>query len=369
MSFTSKFSGVLLGAGLMYFLDPARGRKRRARVIDAATHARRVEHELVGKAVRDAQHRAQGLAERVRHPHLAEVSDAVVEGRVRAHLGRVTSHPRALQIDVRDGRVIVRGPIYAREADRVVRALRAIAGVREVEDRLDRHDTAESVPALQGEGRIRRGRGATWPPAVQVAAIGTGLALSGYGLVRRGLTGMVVGAAGGALVARGLMNRPLRFGEGVSVHKTVTVRAPIDQVFDLWTRFEEFPHFMEHVREVQVNGDRSRWKVDGAPGTTVSFEVETTRLEPNRLLAWRTLPDQAIRHEGVIKFEEADGATRVHVQMSYHPPAGMVGHAIARILGWDPKKRMDEDFIRMKALLENGRTRAHHHRIDLSKLH
>jgi hypothetical protein len=53
--------GGLLGAGLMYFLDPDRGHGRRNRVREkaygAATHA----SKAVGRAVRHLGNRAQGL--------------------------------------------------------------------------------------------------------------------------------------------------------------------------------------------------------------------------------------------------------------------------------------------------------------------
>jgi uncharacterized membrane protein len=45
----------------------------------------------------------------------------------------------------------------------------------------------------------------------------------------------------------------------------------------------------------------------------------------------------------------------VDVRMSYNPPAGAVGHALARLLGSDPKSAMDEDLARVKTTLETGR--------------
>ena len=45
--------------------------------------------------------------------------------------------------------------------------------------------------------------------------------------------------------------------------------------------------------------------------------------------------------------------------MSYSPPAGVFGHALAWLFGSDPKTEMDEDLVRLKSLLEIGRTRAH----------
>lgn len=374
MKLTSFPGAVLVGAGLMYFLDPLRGRRRRARINEALTHAQRHERELLGKAARDARHRAHGLVERAKHRPSPDAPDVVIDSRVRACLGRAVSHPGALDVVVHDGRVILRGPILSHEADFVVRAVRRVSGVREVVDRMERHDTAGSISALQGEGRSRRRR--VWSPTKQVAATGAGAAMLLYGLVlRRGLVGLMVGGAGGALALRGTLNRPMpellgRRG-GVTVQKTVTVYRPVNEVFDLWSRFDNFPTFMEHVQEVdlEVGGRRSRWTVDGPAGTKIKFEAETTVFEPDRVISWKTVSDQPIDHEGHVRFEEIPEGTRVHVQMTYRPPGGIVGHAIAHTLGWDPKARMDDDMIRMKALLEEGKTRAHQQRVELADLH
>ena len=55
--------------------------------------------------------------------------------------------------------------------------------------------------------------------------------------------------------------------------------------------------------------------------------------------------------------------------MEYCPPAGVLGHAIGRLLGFDPKSRMNDALMRMKALLEKGRTRAHHVPITIRDVH
>jgi uncharacterized membrane protein len=126
---------------------------------------------------------------------------------------------------------------------------------------------------------------------------------------------------------------------------------------------------MEHVQSVIVRGNRSRWRVDGPAGTALEFEAEMTAHEPGRLLAWKTLPGETIEHSGNVRFESAGDGTRLHIEMTYRPPGGRLAHAIAHILGWDPKARMDDDLVRMKALLEDGFTRAHHSRISLSDVH
>jgi hypothetical protein len=74
-------------------------------------------------------------------------------------------------------------------------------------------------------------------------------------------------------------------------------------------------------------------------------------------LAWRSLPGSAVRHNGVVHFEPIhEGSTRVHIEADYYPPAGVIGHALAKLFGSDPKSEMDADLLRMKTFIEKGRT-------------
>ena len=364
MSITRFPSALFLGAALMYFLDPQRGKKRRARVGELASHAQHVERVLFGKAVRDAAHRAHGLAERIKHPLASEVSDGVLQSRVRAALGRACNSPRQIEVGVRDGWVTLRGSVPVNELDAVLACAGKIAGVHGVDDRLEIRPSDR--PPLRRQREL-------WPPALQAGAIGAGGALAAWGIfLKRGLVGAGLGVFGGALLVRGLINRPFAraFRRGdIVVQKTITVHAPIARVFDVWSRLENFPKFMEHVRAVIVDGKRSLWRVDGPGGKVIQFESEITKLEPDRVIEWRTLPDQVVHHTGRVRFEEVAYGTRVQVQLTYQPPAGVLGHAIAHILGFDPKTRMNEDLVRMKTLIEQGHTRAHGELVSLEDLH
>jgi uncharacterized membrane protein len=175
-------------------------------------------------------------------------------------------------------------------------------------------------------------------------------------------------AAGAVALLRALTNLPLNrlvgVGAGrraVSVRKTLTVAAPVAEVFDLWSRPENFPRFMEHVQEVQRLSEwRSRWTVRGPGGVAVHWETELTAFVPNEVIAWRTVAGSAVEHAGIVRFQPAGAAaTRIDVRMSYTPPAGALGHGVAAALGVDPKRAMDADLVRLKSLLEQGRTRAH----------
>ena len=63
-----------------------------------------------------------------------------------------------------------------------------------------------------------------------------------------------------------------------------------------------------------------------------------------------------MRHAGEVRFEpNGDGGTRLGVRLAYVPPAGALGHAVAALLGADPKSEMDADLMRMKTMIETGR--------------
>jgi uncharacterized membrane protein len=369
------------GAALMYLLDPDRGARRRAIVRDKGARAGRRVGMLFSKAARDLGFRTRGaLAEtraRLRHE---EPNDALLTERVRATLGRAVSHPHAVQVDAHDGCVTLRGPVLADERQRAVECVEAVRGVREVACQLEPHAPEERVPALQGErlrdgDRIQRSR-ERWSPATRVAMGAAGAGLLAAGAAKRGRLGLALGAAGAALLVRDVADRPLRrvlgIGAGtcaVDFHKTLHVRAPIDQVYALFTDVEQFPRFMSHVRAVErVGPDRYRWVAEGPARVPVTWEAEVTQREPNRAFAWRSADGAAIKNCGVVRFEEDGAGTRLDIQMSYNPPAGVVGHLLAAIFGADPKHALDEDMVRFQSLLERGKTTAHHHEVRVSDL-
>ena len=49
------------------------------------------------------------------------------------------------------------------------------------------------------------------------------------------------------------------------------------------------------------------------------------------------------------------GGTRVIVTMGYTPPAGALGHAVARLFSSDPKSELNDDLLRLKVFIETGK--------------
>ncbi len=357
-------AGFGLGATLTYFFDPDRGRRRRARARDTITHSGHVANDVIGKTSRDFRNRVTGLVSAVQVLVKGEtVDDEVLVERVRTKLGSVVSHPRAIEVTTSQGRVTLSGLILAREVDPLLECVSNVRGVTGIENRLEVHEQAENVPALQG-GMLRSGETSeflqtSWSPTARLLAGVAGGALALYGLRRRGMTGAALGALGGSLVSRALTNLQLRdlagYGRGINVQKTITIEAPVERVYEIWSHPENFPHFMSRVREVNNLGDgRYRWTVVGPAGISCSWTGAITKQVLNELLEFASEPGSAIEHHGVVHFESMDGDTRVDVKMAYHPPAGAVGHVVAKLFGADPRSEMIADLMRMKSFIETG---------------
>ena len=359
------------GAALAYFFDPVRGARRRSMVRDQIVHLRARADDAVGTTVRDVGNRARGLVAGVRERVTrGDADDAVIEARVRTALGRVVSHPSAIDVHVEFGNVTLSGPVLAAEVDDLLSAVRGVRGVEEVEDQLEVHETRNGVPALQGGvRRTPRNEFAqeNWAPATRLVASLAGTALLAWGGRQRGPAGAALRLAGTVLGVRALTNMPARRLTGIAagrravdIQKAITVQAPVEQVYAFFILWDNWPRWMSHVREVRVTGEvaeqvQTHWVVDGPAGTTVKWDAVTTVLEPNERIAWKTVEGSAIEHAGIIRFTPtADGATTIDIKMSYNPPAGAVGHAVAAILGRDPKHQMDDDLARLKTTIETG---------------
>jgi uncharacterized membrane protein len=127
---------------------------------------------------------------------------------------------------------------------------------------------------------------------------------------------------------------------------------------------------MSHLEEVQRTGEgRSHWVATGPAGSRFEWDAITTESVPNEVLAWRCEAGSTVDNEGIVRFRpNPDGTTQIDVRMSYNPPAGAMGHAVASLFGDDPKRAMDEDLLRLKSLLEDGETTADQGRVRVDEL-
>ena len=357
------------GAGLMYLLDPGRGTYRRHVMRDKALGAVNDGGRglrKTGQYLRDA---SKGVVAETRARFRHEVaSDYKIGARVRSNMGRVVSHPSSVWVRVVDGNVTLTGEVLAGEHAALLAATKATRGVKSVSDQLTVHQSPEGVPSLQGEGRLPGPNTPltrdNWSPLARTVVGLTGGAMGVFGAIRRDWVGAGVGLLGLGLATRGVTNLPasrlLGVGAGhraVDVQKTININAPLGEVFGFFSRYDSFPRFMRNVREVRDHGNGySHWTVAGPAGVTVEWDAELTEFEPHKCIAWASVPGSTVENAGVIRFQETgDGGTRVDIKLSYNPPGGALGHALATLFGSDPKSEMDQDLLRLKTTLETGR--------------
>jgi uncharacterized membrane protein len=253
------------------------------------------------------------------------------------------------------------------------RARAAIDGIEDIAGKAVR-DTANRMRGTlarargaTGRSSRRRGLFAEGLPERRLFEAGAGISFALWGLLRGGFVGLGAFAGGAALLSRAIVARQ----DGIiRVQKTATIRAPVERVFGFWSHFENFPHFMEHVVDVQVDGDRSHWRVVGPMGVAVEWDAEITERIENRKIAWRSVSDGSVDHHGEVHFERlGENLTRISIHMAYNPPGGSLGHALAAFMHGDPKTLMDDDLLRLKSLLETGKTRIHSRRVTSQDVH
>jgi len=146
----------------------------------------------------------------------------------------------------------------------------------------------------------------------------------------------------------------VRRGEGVKVEKRVVVNRPVEEVYRFWRNFENLPRFMDHLESVTVLDEtRSHWVAKAPAGTRVEWDASIHNEIENELIAWRSLEGADVNHAGSVHFTPAgQGQTEVRVVLSYEPPAGKVGAALAKLLGEEPSQQVDDDLRRLKQVLE-----------------
>ena len=340
--------GMAAGALAMYLSDPEQGSRRRARAQDAMRGMTGRAGGAVSSAWRDASSRLsdwQESASRLMGQRSAKpIDNHVLEARVRAKLSRAASNADAIEVHADAGRVTLSGPVVAQERDFILDLVQSIPGVEAVRARLD-------------EG----GREFPTVPVLSVLALAGGAILGYYGLRHRSSvnswlrSGMDWVSSGMHGLELGLFGGLMR-GAPVSVERSIDINAAPEAVFQIWSRYENFPHFMSHVIEVRdLGGERSHWVVRGPAGTDIEWTSMLTRSERPNFLAWESEPGAMVENSGAVWLEPIPGGgTRATVRMNYRPPAGSLGRTAASLMGSDPAGGVEDDLLRMRDFMERG---------------
>jgi hyperosmotically inducible periplasmic protein len=125
------------GAVAMYFMDPAVGRRRRALMRDQGVAAGHDVENFVRTKTRRAVHHLNGTVARTRArlSHGPVDDDQLLE-RIRSRLGHLLEHPRAVEVAVREGNVVLTGRASAADIDHLMETISSMRGVESVDNRL-----------------------------------------------------------------------------------------------------------------------------------------------------------------------------------------------------------------------------------------
>src|SRR5688500_19028954 len=103
------------------------------------------------------------------------------------------------------------------------------------------------------------------------------------------------------------------------IEKTIEVDRPIRTVYNQWTQFEEFPRFMDGVKEVkQLDDTHVHWHAE-LYGKDKEWDAEITEQRPDEKIGWKSVSGDA-PNAGTVRFEPlGPDRTRVRLIMAYDP--------------------------------------------------
>lgn len=131
------------------------------------------------------------------------------------------------------------------------------------------------------------------------------------------------------------------------VEKDLTINAPIDKVYSMWTDFDNFPSFMKHVESVTRTGDNKlHWKAQIGP-VAKEWDAEVQAMIPNRTVTWHST--SGAENAGAVTLSERGHITEMHVVIAYDTNwFETLGAAVTGALS----RSVEEDLERFKRLAE-----------------
>jgi uncharacterized membrane protein len=136
-----------------------------------------------------------------------------------------------------------------------------------------------------------------------------------------------------------------------TIEDSIEVQVPVQQAYNQWTQFEEFPKFMEGIQSVQQLDDTHVQWVAEIRGESRQWTTEITEQQPDEKIAWKTI-DGEVKNDGVVTFEQlGDDQTRVNVQMDVEGDS--TAENVAGDLLGVVKRQVRGDLERFKQLIEN----------------
>jgi uncharacterized membrane protein len=185
------------------------------------------------------------------------------------------------------------------------------------------------------------------------------------GLRQRSLRGVLTALAGGGLIYQGVTKQStvkqaqeaMGMNQPIKVEKTVTIDKSAEELYRFWHNFENLPHFMKHLKSVQVlDNKRSHWVANAPLGASVEWDADIIEDRENEFISWASVEGADVDNSGFVRFKPAPGnrGTEVKVVIEYNPPGGVLAAAIAKLFGEEPEQQIGDDLRRFKMIMEAG---------------
>jgi uncharacterized protein YndB with AHSA1/START domain len=104
------------------------------------------------------------------------------------------------------------------------------------------------------------------------------------------------------------------------IQRWTDVALPIEDVYEAWTKFDQFPAFMHRVLSIEQNEknhDKVKWS-EKIWFKSRQWEGEVTERRKNDRIVWKT--KSGMSHKGIVSFHKlAPNLTRVMVDMEFEP--------------------------------------------------
>jgi len=133
-----------------------------------------------------------------------------------------------------------------------------------------------------------------------------------------------------------------------TIEKSIEVNAPLQQVYNQWTQFEDFPKFMEGVEEVRQLDDRRLFWRAQIFGKTEEWEAEIYEQVPDKRIAWRSITGAP--NAGAVNFAAiVPEKTRITLALNYEPTGAVekIGDALGIV-----SARVEGDLKRFREFIE-----------------
>jgi uncharacterized membrane protein len=141
--------------------------------------------------------------------------------------------------------------------------------------------------------------------------------------------------------------------EGVivpTIEQSIEVNVPVGTAYNQWTQFEEFPTFMDGVKEVRQLDDTHLHWVAEIGGQTEEWDAEITEQKPDERIAWKATSGK--ENAGVVTFHRLDdNKSKIMLQLDWESE-GMV-EKVGSAIGQDDRK-VKSDLERFKERVEAG---------------